>query len=120
MKYATLIMAGVQASKSSDDQKVNQIVAGILQGAINAIGMQDILQCVTDVEGVLGVTSQIVTDFEKRTIKDAVNGLKLTGKLLITIGDAMNGCAKVQADFDKLDAMGEVFKNPKTFAMHIG
>jgi dihydroxyacetone kinase DhaKLM complex PTS-EIIA-like component DhaM len=53
------------------------IIEGVLKGAVQAEGLQNIESCVKDSEEIVGDVYHAVKDFEKKDKKDALAGLKL-------------------------------------------
>ena len=62
---SALLLANASAKQAADMQKMEQIVGGILKGALDAEGFTDITTCLKDVETVIADTKIAIEDFEK-------------------------------------------------------
>jgi hypothetical protein len=100
--------------------QLEQIVDGVLRGATNAEGFNDIAQCVTDLEHVLGDAETAVKDFKAGGATNVMAGLKAMGDLIKQAEAGMKDCSSTQADWDRLKAMAEVISSPKSFVYHVG
>jgi len=108
------------AKKGVDPAEVEQIIIGILEGAINAEGLENIEECITDTETFYGEVETAVKDFEKHTAEGTVEGLKILGEAVMQIKGDIKTCEGVVADWEKLEKMAEIFSNPATFIYHVG
>ena len=79
--------------------QIEQIVDGVLRGAINAEGFTDIAKCLDDVEHVLGDAQTAVTDFKKGGASNVIDGLKAVGDLLQTVKTGMSDCTATKGDW---------------------
>ena len=100
--------------------QLEQIVDGLLRGATNAEGFNDIAKCVTDLENVLGDANTAVKDFKAGGATNVINGLKAVGDLIKQVQAGMKDCSSTQADWARLKAMAEVMSSPKSFVYHVG
>lgn len=117
-------MMKAQARSTSDAnahlKEVAQITEGILIGAINAEGLDNIEHCLTDAEHIFGDIKSAVGDFEEKDASGTAKGLKQLGDAVITIGHMMKDCHGVEADIEKLAKMAAIFSSPASFAYHTG
>ena len=97
MKYAAYValVASASAKKdvSMDIIQLEQIVDGLLRGATNAEGFNDIAQCVTDLEAGLGDAETAVKDFKAGGATNVMNGLKACGDLIKQVQAGMKDCS---------------------------
>jgi len=100
--------------------QVEEIVTGVLKGAVNAEGFNDIAKCIDDVEHVLGDATTAVSDFKKGGASNVIAGLKEVADLLKTVKTGMTDCSATSADWARLEAMASVLDSPKNFAYHVG
>ena len=100
--------------------ELEQIVDGVLRGATNAEGFNDIAKCVTDLENVLGDANTAVKDFKAGGATNVVAGLKAMGDLIKQVQAGMQDCSSTQADWARLKAMAEVISSPTSFVYHVG
>jgi hypothetical protein len=100
--------------------KLEQIVDGILRGALDAENLTDISTCITDMETIFGEAETAVGDFEKGGLTNIVAGLKELGGIFQNVETDMADCSAAKEDWPRLKALAEVFKSPKTFAYHVG
>ena len=114
------LFAGSQAKKTTNSTELEQIVGGILKGAIDAEGFTDITQCITDAEGVFGDAKTAIADFEKGGVSNVIDGVKEVGAMLKMIKAAMSDCSHLKADWAKLEKMAAIFESPTSFAYHVG
>lgn len=111
----------VQASEAKATVgEVAQITEGILIGAVNAEGLDNIEACLTDAEHVFGDVKAAVGDFEEKTASGTAQGLKELGAAVITISHMMKDCHGVVADIERLEKMAAIFSSPASFAFHTG
>jgi len=100
--------------------KLEQIVDGILRGALDAENLTDISTCITDMETVFADTEQAVKDFEAGGATNILAGLKELGNVLQLVETDMKDCSAAKEDWPRLKALADVFKSPKNFAFHVG
>jgi hypothetical protein len=100
--------------------QLEKIVDGVLRGATNAEGFNDIAKCVTDLENVLGDAETAVKDFKAGGATNVVAGLKAMGDLINQAQAGMKDCSSTTADWDRLKAMAAVISSPKSFVYHVG
>merc|ERR1711935_790334 len=100
--------------------KLEQIVEGILKGALDAENMTDITTCITDMDKVFAQTEQAVKDFEAGGASNILSGLKELGGVLQAVDVDMKDCSKAKEDWPRLEALAKVFQSPKEFAFHVG
>ena len=100
--------------------QLEEIVTGVLKGAVNAEGFNDIAKCIDDLEHVLGDATTAVSDFKKGGASNVIAGLKEVADLLKTVKTGMTDCSATSADWARLEAMASVMDSPKNFAYHVG
>ena len=100
--------------------KLEQIVDGILRGALDAEDLTDISTCITDMETIFGETEQAVKDFEAGGATNILAGLKEIGNVLQHVDVDMKDCSAAKEDWPRLEALAKVFQSPKSFAYHVG
>jgi len=100
--------------------EVEQIVEGILRGALDAEGFTDITQCMNDAETVISDVELAVGDFKKGGVSNIVDGLKQVGDILEGVQKDMSDCSSIKADWGKMTTMIASFKSPWSFAYHTG
>lgn len=98
----------------------SQIVIGLLEGAIQAEGLDNIEACIANSEQILKDVEIAVRYLEKEDAQDVLLGLKQLGKVVFEIIPALKNCKGVEADFVKLEKMAAIFSNPASFAYHVG
>ena len=99
---------------------VEEIVTGVLKGAINAEGFNDIAKCMNDVTVVIGDASNAVADFKKGGASNVIEGLKQVADLLKNVKVSMADCTATKGDWARLEAMAKVIDSPTNFAYHVG
>jgi len=82
---------------------LEDIVSGVLRGALDAEGFTDITQCINDAEGVFADAKAAVEDFEKKDVTDTINGIKKIADMLMIVKSAMSDCSHLKADWEKLE-----------------
>ena len=97
-----------------------QITEGVLKGALEAEGFTDIESCIQDVESFVSDSHKAISDFEKKSAKGVIDGLKEVAQMYKVAKDGMHECSKGKADWDKLDAMIKEWSSPWSFAYHVG
>jgi len=100
--------------------KLEQIVDGILRGALDAENLTDISTCITDMETIFSETETAVKDFEAGGATNILNGLKEIGNVLQNVDTDMKDCSAAKEDWPRLEALAKVFQSPKSFAYHVG
>jgi hypothetical protein len=97
-----------------------KFVEGFLLGALDAEGFTDIEKCIKDVETVVSDAKTAVTDFEKKDVKDIINGFKAVADLVKTVKAGMSDCGHLKADLAKLEAIISDYSTLPSFAWHVG
>ena len=97
-----------------------QIIVGVLKGAVEAEGLDNIENCVKDSGDIVVDVYDAVMDFTKGDEKDVLNGIEELGKAVLEIKPLVEDCEGVAADWAKLVKMGAIFSNPASFAYHVG
>jgi len=125
MKYAALaglLMAGIAAENNDKVSalKYVQIVEGFLDGAADAEGFNDIDKCIKDAEGITDIAEDMIKHFENHHLSDILSGVKDISTLITKISSSMEDCKDGKADWEKLKKMAKTFKNPVSFAWHVG
>ena len=83
MKFSTLALVGaVSADVALDRIKLEKIVGGVLKGALNAEGFDDINSCIADAETVFIDADVAVKDFKAGGAANAIKGIQEVGKIL--------------------------------------
>ena len=116
----TMNLSNLDSSNEDFKKEVEDIVAGILEGAVNAEGLENIEGCIKDTESVYKDVEEAVADFEKKTPDATAEGIKLLGEAIVALKDDIKECKGVVADVEKLEEMAKIFANPLTFAYHVG
>jgi hypothetical protein len=118
------LIGSASARYSAPVRAVNQefvdIVSGVLMGALDAEGFNDIEKCIQDVEHVFTDAKTAVADFEKGDIASVLDGVKEIADILKTVQAGMKDCSSLKADWAKLAQMIAVLDNPTSFAYHVG
>ena len=118
---AALLVSGTTANYTpTGPTKIEQIVGGMLKGALDAEGFNDIIKCVGDGEQVFEDAYTAIQDFEKKDTEDVIAGLEEVGKMLLVVKKGMSDCSSIKADWKKLEAMAVIFANPTSLAYHVG
>ena len=123
---AEKIWAEIKKLPSTDEQykmdviKLEQIVDGILRGALDAENLTDISTCITDMDTIFKNTETAVKDFEAGGATNILAGLKEIGNVLQNVDVDMKDCSAAKEDWPRLEALAKVFQSPKSFAYHVG
>jgi hypothetical protein len=122
-----LAMGGTVSEKlggvrdNPDAQGVFKIVEGVLVVLATDVGLQDLLNCLNDVETIGTDIYIAVQDFEQKTPDGIKAGLKEIGLALQIIPDAISQCqSAVTTDVQKIKNALAVFENPITLIYDIG
>jgi len=125
---AALLLATstVQAWPWSNDEvdkithsKAFLVTKGVLRGALDAEGFDDIEHCLGDAEDILHDVEHAYADFKKGHAGDVIAGVKQVGNMLKSLKKALKDCNFV-GDIKRLESMGEIFASPLSFAYHVG
>ena len=102
--------------------EVAEIAVGVLSGALNTEDLNDYVQCIDDSEIIAADIEDAVVNFEKESISGVTKGLSDIADALTEITKAIGTCSQQKdiAQLKKLEAMLESFKDPKSFAFHVG
>ena len=103
-----------------DTKKLEQIVGGLLKGAIDAEGFTDIESCIKDAEEVFEDAETAIKDFEKKDVASVIAGIKEIAEMMKVVQSGMKDCSSIKADWEKLMKMIAVFDSPTSFAYHVG
>ena len=79
--------------------QLEQIVTGILKGAVDAEGFNDIATCIDDLEHVLGDATNAVKDFKAGGASNVIEGLKQVGDMIKYVKTGMSDCSQTTADW---------------------
>jgi hypothetical protein len=115
-----LLLANASAKKAVDTQKMVSIVEGVLAGALNAEGFDDINTCIKDAETVIQDAQVAVQDFEAGGLDNVIEGVKEVAEILKVVKAGMSDCSHLKADWERLEAMAAIFDSPTSFAYHVG
>ena len=102
--------------------EVGQISMGILAGSLKTEDLDDYVTCIQDSEKIMVDVEDAITSFEKKNISGVTQGISDLADALHIIVSAIDTCSQ-QKDIDqliKLKKMLASFKNPKSFAYHVG
>ena len=117
-KLALSLLLG---TASAVDQKYVQIVSGLLKGALDAEGFDDIEKCLGDGEVIVKDAEKAYTDFSGHpTIDEVIDGVEEIADILKEVKYGMKDCSSIKADWQKLEQMAEIFSSPTSFAYHVG
>lgn len=111
---------GHHAQKDVDVKMLEEIVGGILKGAIDAEGFTDINSCIKDAETVFADAKLAIDDFKKKDVSDVIAGIKEVAELMKVVKNGMQDCSSIKADWEKLVKMISIFDSPTSFAYHVG
>ena len=104
-----------------DSKGVLEIVEGVLVALASDIGLQDLINCITDVETIGVDIYQAVQNFETKTPEGIKAGLKEMGLALQVIPDAITQCeSAASSDVQKIKNALAVFEHPMTLIYDIG
>lgn len=103
-----------------DRIKLELIVGGILKGALDAEGFDDVNRCIADAEHVFSDAEAAYQDFKAGGAGKVIDGMKELADLFKQVKAGMSDCASIKADWEKLEKMVEVFDSPTSFAYHVG
>jgi hypothetical protein len=121
MKFNILITAALLGNiNASELEDSEQVIKGILYGTIKAEGLDDILECVDDAEGLFKDIKIVVNDFKKRTAKGTANGLSEIGRIIKVIHSGMKDCSAATGDWKRLALIAEEFSDPLEVAIIAG
>jgi hypothetical protein len=99
-----------------------QITHGALVGALEAEDpiFKDVENCMKDAEDVIADAEKAVHDFELKTARGAINGLKDISAMFKVMATGLEDCAKTKEDWIKFLDMISIFNSPASFAYHVG
>ena len=124
MKFSQLALVGTAAAAQSqvelDRIKLEEIVGGVLKGALHAEGFDDINSCIGDAETVFKDAETAVQDFKAGGATNVIKGLQEVGQILQVVQSGMKDCSNIKADWSRLEGMVKAFSNPTSFAYHVG
>lgn len=106
----------VSISKS----QVAQIVNGVLKGALEAEGADDLEQCLADTDLTIEDLNKAYNDLKLKTASGTADGLKDLGEAMEALGSAVQDCAGVKDDWATIVNWAHTFTSPRAFAFHIG
>jgi hypothetical protein len=96
------------------------IVTGVLKGALEAEGFDDIEKCIADAKHVIDDAEAAYDDFKGHDITQIINGVKEVADLLTSVKDGMQDCSHLKADWAKMAEMASIFESPTEFAYNVG
>jgi hypothetical protein len=99
---------------------LEQIVTGILKGAVDAEGLTNVEKCFADSKEVFEDAEALVKDLESKDAAKVAKGIKIISSMLKHIKSAVGDCKGIALDVKKLEAMVEIFASPMSFVYHVG
>lgn len=96
-----------------------QVAAGILWGAVEAEGLDNIKGCIQGAELIFDDVKAAMQDFEEETPEGTIAGLKELADTIFAIGNEAMTCKGVIADFEKIGELAAIFSNPVSLVYHI-
>jgi hypothetical protein len=116
-----LALALLLGSASAIDTKYVQIVEGMLKGALDAEGFDDIVKCLGEGEVIIKDAEKAYADFSGHpSIDDVIDGIEEIADILKQVKYGMKDCSHIKADWEKLEQMAVIFDSPTSFAYHVG
>lgn len=113
-------VAVVPERSAVDVKKLEDIVGGMLKGALDAEGFDDINSCIADAETIFKDAEDAFKDFETKDASKIIDGIKKVADILTEVQKGMSDCSHLKADWKKLADMAAVFSSPSAFAYHVG
>jgi hypothetical protein len=102
----------VQERSAVDVKKLEDMVGGMLKGALEAEGFDDINSCIADAEVIFKDAEDAFKDFETKDVSKIIDGVKKVADILTNVQKGMSDCSHLKADWEKLAAMAEIFSSP--------
>ena len=118
--YTYALLTGAISANQVNSTKLTQIVTGVLKGALDAEGFDDIDKCITDAKEVYDDVDIAFNDFKSKDVAKIIDGVKHVGDLIKTVKAGMSDCSHLKADWAKLEKMAAIFESPASFAWHVG
>lgn len=97
-----LFLGSISAHQYRDLLQAEEIVIGMLKGALDAEGFTDIERCIKDGVTIVKDSEIAIQDFETKTAEGVAEGLKMLAEVLTTTSNAMKDCSSIKADWQKL------------------
>jgi len=97
-----------------------EITKGVLMGAIEAEGLDNIDHCITGVNPIIQDVEVAISDFKKKDAASVLAGLKELGSAVTLMKSELQYCEGVKGDWEKLVKMVSIFNSPASFVYHVG
>lgn len=99
--------------------EIEQVLIGIVKGAINE-KLPSVDTCITDIAATAADVEDAVADFKKKTLSDVEAGIRKLGDAVSSIATDLDACKVAIDHVEDLEKMAKTFKNPMSFAYHVG
>jgi hypothetical protein len=104
----------------STPHMAEDIIMGMLYGAVEAEGLEHVEGCIKDSDIFFQDVLSAVQDFEKKTVAGMSAGIKKLGEAFHEAQDGIKECKGVEADIEALEEMLNTFRDPRSFVYHVG
>ncbi|CDW72936.1 UNKNOWN [Stylonychia lemnae] len=108
-----LAIQTLSATVQVDKNKTISIIAGFLEGIVEQDHLSDLQECLQDSEELTEQLEEIQNDLESRNINAMFDGLKLIGKLVLSLPSQLKDCEKIKDDLEQFKKWAEVFTKPQ-------
>ena len=110
---AALLMAK-KYGMSVDDTE--QLVAGLIDGLVDADDFEYIKVCLKDATGVEQLVEKAVADFEKGDVQSILDGIVVIGQILQDLPTDLGDCEAIKPDIARIENWATIFEDPKKLA----
>lgn len=95
-----------------DPTDVVGFMDGLIFGLLQKEDLPEIQACLQHAPEVASEISDAIQDFTKGDVADIIAGIGEIGKVIESLPDEFKDCQSMQGDISRIEAWGEVFKNP--------
>ena len=112
-------IAASVAQQQSTGADVVKVFEGLLEGAVEAEGLENIQTCIQDLETGYHDAEQTYGDCTTKSPTARIKCISDIKTLLTDVQAIESDCSAVKADWEKIRAMEAIFANPASFEFHV-
>ena len=117
----TMLAEKYEKLRYVDLLEAEEIVEGLVKGAIKAENFKSFIQCGADLTDIKDDAEKVVADFKAGGAKNIFSGLETVADMLLWARETSVECnPHNSADWSKLEALANELKHPKTFVYNVG
>jgi len=117
-----LFLSGSSAKVSVEPSSLGdaqELIVGVLKGAIDQEHLQNLSHCVTDGGNVMKDVNVAVEHMKAGGVKNILALVKDISAIFTQVKSASEDCVAAESDLQKLEEMAAIFKSPRQLAINV-